>query len=130
MLVNVSGRFAYRHPSSAPHPFTCLDLVPGVMGNVLGTNYREPTGGDWAAFCGLTFDLCLNGRMETFNVQPNIKEGDTDPGSNWSTDMFITLTPFIACCICVTVCERFKALAFQGWGFTDCSMFLIPLALS
>lgn len=59
---------------------TGIDLTwahSGVMGNALGTNYREPTGGDWATFCGLTFDCWVNSRMKTFNLlhekQPNIK---------------------------------------------------------
>lgn len=67
------------------------------MGNVLKTNYREPTGRDWAAFWGLTFDCWVTGRMKTFNLlpeePPNIKQESRTPGSSWDTDTFIRLTP-------------------------------------
>lgn len=54
----------------------------GVMGNIHGTNYREPTGRDCAAFGGLTFDCWVNSRMKIFNPLPEsnqIYKEETDP---------------------------------------------------
>ena len=92
------------------------------MGNVLGTNYREPTGWDWAAFCGLTFDCWVNARMKTFNLlpekHPNIKRANPQPrkqlvhGYVYHTFYCLVLRgPVYMCvCVCVRVCVRLAEL--------------------
>lgn len=71
------------------------------------TNYKEPTGRDWAAFSGLTFDCSVNGRMKTFKSclrKRQICSRKLTSGSNCNVDKFITLlTPFIAFCTRVTI---------------------------
>lgn len=62
------------------------------MGNVLGTNYREPTGGDCAGFCGLTFDCWVNSRMKASDLLPEMQPEAT---GRW---MFITPTPLTVLC--------------------------------
>lgn len=98
--------------------------VGGSWESCLGDNYREPTGGDWAAFCGLTFDCWVNGWMKIFNLLPEkrpkkLNSVNSDTRKQLERDMFITLTPFIALCICVcsSVCvcvfASFKTPTFQ-----------------
>lgn len=108
--------------SSTFHIYICchhtdIDLTwtqSGVMGNMLGSNYREPTGGDWPAFGDLTFVCWVNGRIKTFSLPPEERPHIKQvllwiPGS---IDPFITTTLFIDLCSRCWSC----ALAFQCCG--------------
>lgn len=102
-ICNIQS-FAYRHTPHTHSPD--LTSLRGVMGNIPGTNYREPTGGDWGAFCGLTFDCCVNGRIKIFKLLPeekNKKKEKTETGYIYRT---------CYCFLHLFVCAYFKTSTF------------------